>query len=387
MALNVKQVEKLVRDAKPGSYPAGDGLYLRVSATGTASWAFRYQLNGKRRMMGLGSHKGLTLAEAREKAREAQSAVKRGHDPLETRRDEEPDAVTFEKLAADFIKKREPTWRNAKHGQQWKNTLAMYVYPHIGDKHPDEIETIHIQNVIDPIWNTKRETARRVRNRIELILNYARALGLTDKANPAAWRGHLDAIYTDARKEMTEHHAAMPYEEVPRLMQRLRLERDSLSSRALMLTILCATRTSETLEATWDEINLERRLWVIPGRRMKAGVEHRIPLSDDAVKVLESLPTRSGYLFPGKRKGRPLSNMSMMMALRRLGHGDLTVHGFRSSFRDWAAEETHYPNHVAEMALAHTVSDAVERAYRRGDMLEKRRQMMQEWANYLKTAA
>lgn len=392
MGLTTKQVEKLIRDAHPGATADSDGLYLKVGPTGAASWQFRYQIGGKRRMMGLGACSVLTLAEARDKAAEARKLAKQGIDPLEARRAaevaEKAAVTTFRDAALEYIEAHRAGWRNAKHGQQWENTLAQYVYPKFGDKPVSEVSTEDVLGALRPIWSDKPETANRVRNRIELVLDAARAKGLASGINPAAWRGHLDKLLPKRSKASREHHAAMDYRELPAFYKRLTSDRDSLSAAALQLTILTACRTSEVLLATWDEFDLDNRLWTIPGQRMKAAVAHRVPLSDATMGLLDTLK-RMGqsedYLFPGAKAGKPLSNMAMTMVLRKLGHGDLTVHGFRSTFRDWAAEETHYPNIVAEQALAHTVSNAVEAAYRRGDLLEKRRALMQDWATYCST--
>ena len=390
MALTTKQVDKLIRDARPGATADGDGLYLKVGPTGATSWQFRFQIDGKRRMMGLGACSVLTLAEAREKAAEARKLAKQGKDPLEVRKAaevaEKAAATTFKDAALEYIEAHRGSWRNAKHGQQWENTLAQYVYPKLGDKSVGEISTDDVLGALKPIWTAKPETANRGRNRIELVLDAARAKGLATGINPAAWRGHLDKLLPKRSKASREHHAAMDYRDVPSFYKRLTTERHSLSSVALQVTILTACRTSEVLLATWDEFDLANRLWTIPGERMKAGNPHRVPLSEAALALLNTIIGKGeGYVFPGAKAGKPLSNMAMTMVLRKLGLGDLTVHGFRSTFRDWAAEETHYPNIVAEQALAHTVGNAVEAAYRRGDLLEKRRALMADWASYCVT--
>lgn len=392
MGLTTKQADKLTREAQPGATADGDGLYLKIGPTGAASWQFRYQIDGKRRAMGLGACSVMTLAEARDKAAEARKLTKQGIDPLEARKaaevEEKAAVTTFKTAALDYIESHRAGWRNAKHGQQWENTLAQYVYPKFGDKPVGEVSTEDVLGALRPIWSEKPETANRVRNRIELVLDAARAKGLATGINPAAWRGHLDKLLPKRSKASREHHAAMDYRDLPAFYKRLTTERDSLSAAALQLTILTACRTSEILLAKWDEFDLDNRLWTIPGARMKAAVAHRVPLSDAAIKLLDSIMGMGkgeGYLFPGAKPGKPLSNMAMTMVMRKLGHGDLTVHGFRSTFRDWAAEETHYPNIVAEQALAHTVGNAVEAAYRRGDLLEKRRALMLDWASYCST--
>lgn len=388
MGFTSKQADKMIREAKPGAYADGDGLYLKIGTTGAASWQYRYQMNGKRRMMGLGSCATVGLAEAREKAADARKQVKQGIDPLEVKEAEqtavEAKATTFRELATEYIADHRPGWRNAKHGQQWENTLAQYAFPKIGDKPIAEISTEDVLRILKKLWTEKPETASRLRNRIELVIDAGRAKGLSTAANPAAWRGHLDKLLPKRTKASKGHHAAMDYRELPAFYKRLTEDRDSLSSVALQITILTACRTSEVLLADWSEFDLDNRLWTIPGERMKAGKPHRVPLTDEVLKLLQGIKGE-GYVFPGARQGRPLSNMAMTMVLRRLGHPDLTVHGFRSSFRDWCAEETHYPNIVAEQALAHTVGNAVEAAYRRGDLLDKRRALMADWATYCTT--
>lgn len=389
MGLTVKQVEKLIREAAPGATADGDGLYLKITPTGSASWQYRYQIAGKRRMMGLGACAHVTLAEARQKAAEARKQVKQGIDPLDVKEAEQTavkaQQATFRDVAKDYIDDHRAGWRNAKHAQQWENTLSTYAFPKIGDKPPQEVTTEDVLGILKMIWQAKPETANRVRNRIELVIDAARAKGLSSAANPAAWRGHLDKLLPKRSKISKTHHAAMDYRDLPAFFKRLKGGRTSLSSVALQLTVLTACRTSEVLLADWQEFDLSHKLWTIPGERMKAGRPHRVPLSDAVLALLKDLDSKKGYLFPGARQGRPLSNMAMTMVLRKLDHPELTVHGFRSTFRDWCAEETHYPNIVAEQALAHTVGSAVEAAYRRGDLLDKRRALMADWATYCTT--
>jgi integrase len=386
MPLNVKQVEKLIREAKPGATADGFGLYLRITATGNASWQYRYQLQGTRRTMGLGACTAVTLADARTRAAEALGLVKSGKDPLKEREAQALQAVkktkTFKDVADEYIASHRHGWKNAKHAQQWENTLTQYVHPLLGSKQVDSITTNDVLAVLKPIWQTKAETAARIRSRIELVIDAARAHNLTDAPNPARWKGHLDKLLPKRSKTSKGHHSALDYQQMPALYQRLSAERDSLSATALAITILTACRTSEVLLADWAEVDLDTKIWVIPAKRMKAGNEHRIPLSNKVIALFERLPTREGYLFPGAKQGKPLSNMAMTMVLRKLGRDDLTVHGFRSTFRDWAAETTNYPNIVCEMALAHTIINAAEAAYRRGDLMERRRMLMNDWANY-----
>lgn len=392
MGFTIKQVEKIIRDGTPGAFADEAGLYLKIGPTGAASWQYRFQINGKRRMMGLGACAVVTLAEARDKAADARKQVKAGIDPLEAAKAAEIEAqaeartVTFKELAREYIADHRAGWRSAKHAQQWENTLETYVFKKIGGKHPAAITTEDVLGVLKPIWTKKPETASRVRNRIELIIDAARAKGFSAAANPAAWRGHLDKLLPKRTNATRGHHAAMSYQAIPAFFARLTDDRTSLSSVALQVTILTACRTSEVLLAEWSEFDLENRMWIIPGERMKAGRPHRVPLSDTVLALLNGIKGRSKqYVFPGARTGRPLSNMAMTSVLRNLGHNDLTVHGFRSTFRDWCAEETHYANIIAEQALAHTVGDKVEAAYRRGDLLEKRRALMADWASYCTT--
>ncbi|MGE4337380.1 MAG: tyrosine-type recombinase/integrase [Pigmentiphaga sp.] len=387
--LTARKVESLIRGGTPGTSGDGGGLYLQIASNGSASWLYRFQLNGKRRNMGLGSCDLVTLATARERRDDARKLVAAGVDPIEHRKAAENAAkaatVTFDKCCSDYIASHRSGWKNAKHAQQWENTLATYAAPVIGHLKPEDVTTSHVLTILEPIWKSKPETASRLRNRIELVLDAAKAHGLRCGENPARWRGHLDKLLPKQSKVRSRtHHAALPWRELPDFMQEL-AERSDLTHAAMQLTILTACRTSEVLGATWSEINQDEHVWIIPASRMKAGKEHRVPLTSAALSVLEKLPRvdDNPHLFPGLRKGRPLSNMAMLMGLRRLGRGDLTMHGFRSTFRDWAAECTPHPNFVVEMALAHTVGNAVEAAYRRGDLLTKRRALMQDWANYL----
>ncbi|HAQ87440.1 MAG TPA: integrase [Pseudomonas sp.] len=390
--LNPKQVENL---AEPGTYEDGDGLRLVVKATGRKSWVMRYQLNGKRREMGLGGFPDIGLKAARQAAADQRKLLTAGADPMATRDAEREalrasqmaaaaKAVTFKKVATDYIAAHRAGWKNVKHAQQWENTLATYAEPIIGHLPAAEVSTAHVLEILQPIWITKTETASRVRNRIELILDAAKARGLRDGENPARWRGHLDKLLPKrAKVRAVEHHTALPWPELPAFMEEL-AKHEALSYAAIRLTILTACRTSEVLGATWDEVDLESHTWTIPAARMKAGKDHRVPLSDAAQKVLGSLPRidESPYLFPGAKQGRPLSNLAMLMGLRRMGRGNLTMHGFRSTFRDWAAERTQYPREVCEMALAHKIAEGAEAAYWRGDIFEKRRALMADWAKY-----
>lgn len=398
--LTAKTVEKLIKSGEAGLTSDGEGLYLKVTAGGSgASWVFRYKIDGKSRYMGLGKYPETSLSEAREKAHEARKLSKSGVDPL-TARDNEREAkrqehqaalakaTPFKIIAASYIAAHRSGWKNAKHAQQWENTLTTYAEPIIGHLPASEITTAHVLEILQPIWTEKTETANRLRNRIELVLDAAKARGLRDGENPARWRGHLDKLLPKRSKvRAIEHHPALPWPELPAFMAKL-AKHDELTYKAMRLTILTACRTSEVLGATWAEVDLEARTWTIPAARMKARKEHRVPLSDAAIDVLNSLPRIAGslYLFPSTRQGKHLSNMAMLMGLRRMDREDLTMHGFRSTFRDWAGEHTNYPREVCEMALAHKVADGAEAAYWRGDIFEKRRALMADWGQYATTA-
>lgn len=394
--LTAKTIEKLVKDGTSKMHNDGDGLYLRVKSPGSASWLYRYRTNGKLRDMGLGAYPAVTLSEARDLATDARKLAKTGTDPLEARKRSRAElaveqrraaalATTFESVAQDYIDSQRAGWKNAKHASQWSNTLATYAFPVIGDLPPNEITTEHLLKILRPIWTQVPETASRVRNRIELVLDAAKAVGLREGENPARWRGHLDKLFPKRSKvSRVVHHPALPWQEAPAFITELR-NHNSLSHRALEMTILTCCRTSEVLEARWDELDLNEGIWTIPEERMKAGKSHRIPLTSPLRSLLESLNRidDSPFLFPGQKEGKSLSNMSMLMTLRRMGYKHITVHGFRSTFRDWAAENTSHPRDVCEQALAHTLESSVESAYRRGDMFEKRRKLMEDWAQYL----
>jgi integrase len=364
----------------------GGNLYLQATIgkdeTVRRSWVFRYELDGRRHDLGLGSLDTLNLPEAREKARLLRQQLVEGIDPFEAKRQAKKErlaklaaearAMTFRQCAEECIKSHADGWKNAKHRAQWRSTLESYAYPVLGDLAVDDIATAHIVRVLQPIWKEKPETASRVRGRIEKVLGWASVRGFRSGDNPARWRGHLQELFAAKGKvRPVEHHAALSFTDVPAFMADLR-SRNSLSARALEFTVLTAVRTGETIGATWDEIDFAAKVWTIPAARMKAGKAHRVPLSDRAAEILASVPREGEHIFP-------LSNMAMLELLRGMRPGT-TVHGFRSSFRDWAAERTSYPNHVAEAALAHTISDKVEKAYRRGDLFEKRRRLMADWA-------
>lgn len=385
--LSALQVTKL---SKPGLYADGNGLYLQVTKSGAKTWIFRYALGGRRRDMGLGSTTITTLAEARERALDAKRQVASGVDPIESKRAlaaakavEVARTMTFKQVAEAYIEAMRPGWKNEKHAGQWTSTLEAYAYPTLGSLPVGGVDTNLVVQVLEPIWNTKTETASRLRGRIEAVLDYGKVRGYRDGENPARWRGHLDHILPHkADVAQVEHHAALPYAEMPTFWPQLQAQ-DGLGARALELAILCASRTGEVLGATWGEIDLDGKLWTVPAARMKAKNEHRVPLSDPAVSLLRKLhAVRTGDLvFPGQRPGKSLSNMAMTMVLRRM-KVDATSHGFRSTFRTWVAEKTGYPDAVAEAALAHSLGDAVFLAYQRGDLFDKRRRLMDEWANY-----
>jgi integrase len=377
--------------AQPGMLADGKGLYLRVGPTGAKSWIFRYRNGGQRHDLGLGSYPDISLAEARERAYVQRRLRLDGHDPLTKRRTERAQrrldaakAMTFRQCAEAYIKAHQPGWRNTKHGAQWSATLGTYAYPVFGELPVAAVDVGLVMKAVEPIWSTKPETASRVRGRIESVLDWATAREYRAGENPARWRGHLENLLPKKTKvHAVEHHAALPYVEVASFLVELR-KLETVAARALEFAILTAARTGEVLGARWDEINMADRLWTIPAARMKAGKEHRVPLSDAALAILEKMAEqRSGdYVFPGGVAGRPRSNVAMFKVLRRMKRDDLTVHGFRSTFRDWAAERTGFPQEVAEMALAHAVADKVEAAYRRGDLFEKRRQLADAWARF-----
>lgn len=380
-----------VKTAGPGKYEDGGGLRLVVSNTGAKKWVLRYTIKGKRREMGLGSFPDVSLAKARDNSSEYRQQASSGIDPIEARLVEPEKTPTFTTCAARYIRAHRRGWKNAKHARQWVSTLKTYARPEIGSKSVDAIATEDILKILSPIWTTKTETAKRVQGRVENILDYAAAHKYRDPLNPARWRGHLDKLLPKpSRVKKVTHHPAMPHSEVPAFMSELS-NNGSLSARALQILILTATRTTEVLKAPWPEFDLEAAVWTIPASRMKGKREHRVPLSDAAMAVLDTLPRVDGnpYLFPGTHEGKPLSNMALLQLMRGMGigvngyRGNFVPHGFRSSFRDWSGEVSSFPRDVAEMALAHTIKNKVEAAYRRGDLFAKRRKMMQEWADYL----
>jgi integrase len=379
------------RSNKPGRFNDGNGLYLQIINAQNKSWLLRYERGGRERWMGLGPLHTYTLAEARERARQARQLLHDGMDPITARETEraakaaaQRRALTFEQATREFFKEHEDGWRNGKHRSQVWNTLERYAFPHIGKMPVAEIATPDVLAALRPIWRTKTETASRVRGRIERVLAWATVNGYRTGDNPARWQAHLQlALPARSKVAAVEHHPALPYAEVPEFMAKL-ANREGTAARALAFTILTAARTGEVTGARWGEIDQDGKVWTVPKGRMKGNREHRVPLSDRAVAILRELPTEQSnpFVFVGPREGSGLSNMAMTAVMKRMGHDKITVHGFRSSFRDWSSERTDFQNHVVEMALAHAVGDKVEKAYRRGELFEKRRKLMDVWAAY-----
>lgn len=407
MPLTAKEIEH----AKPGMHADSNGLYLRVQDSGAKSWIFRFQLNGKRREMGIGTLADQPAKEARGKAAELGALVRSGIDPIEKRRQDEADAIaaaraaeahatTFDEAAAEYIKTHKAAWKNTKHAQQWENTLSAYASPIIGSKSVGVVTTEDVLRILKPIWTSKTETASRLRSRLELILSYAKAMKWRQGENPAMWRGHLDALLPLPTKlKNVRHHPALPYTQIADFVRELRCIQGS-SARALEFAILTATRSGEARLAKWSEIDLDKKLWTVPAERMKAKREHWVPLSSRAIALIEALPKIEDceYLFPTPRDLKPLSDMALTSVVRRMNTTEggapmpwidpqtgaaIVPHGFRSTFRDWSAEVGHYPRELAEHALAHSLPDKVEAAYHRGTMLERRAPMMQQWADYI----
>jgi integrase len=393
-----------VRTAKPGRYCDGDGLYLLVKKSGARFWVFRYRLHGaKMREAGLGRagerRNCVRLSEAREKASVLFRQVRAGIDPLAARdaglaaakaasQDAAVKGLTFREAARRYIEGHSVAWRNAKHAAQWVSTIDAYVNPVFGDLAVADVATVHVLAALEPIWLTTPETASRLRGRIETILDFAKARGWRLGENPAAWKGHL-ALTLPARSKVAkvEHHAALPWREMGDFVQAL-LNQAGIGARALRFAIVTAARSGEVRGARWREIDLANATWIIPADRMKGRREHRVPLSEPALEILREMATArilndpDALVFPGRDAARPLSDMSLTAVLRRMKRGDLTAHGFRSAFRDWAAETTAYPAELVEMALAHAVGNKVEAAYRRGDLFDKRRRLMHDWAAF-----
>lgn len=384
----------IAKQRKPGYYGDGAGLWLQVSASGSKSWIFRYTLAGKQREMGLGSLVTLSLAEARGRAKTCRQLLLDGNDPIALRKSERiagvaerTKAMTFDQCAEAYIQAHRAGWKNAKHAGQWESTLTTYASPIIGALPVAEVDTALVVKVLEPIWQTKTETATRVRGRIEKVLDWATVGKYRAGENPARWRGHLENLLANPNKvAKVAHHPALPWPEVGAFMKLLR-EQAGASARALEFAILTAARSGEVRGATWAEIDLDAGLWVVPAERIKMGKEHRVPLSPVAIKLLKKLPREGELVFAGIREDVALSDMSLTAVLRRMKRTDITVHGFRSTFRDWCAESTNFPREVCEHALAHSLPDKVEAAYRRGDLLDKRTQLMKAWADYCALSA
>lgn len=375
---------KVVRLSAPGLYIDDGGLYLQVTlaqdGTPRKSWLFRYSIHGRPRHMGLGPLAQVSLAEARAARDKARAKIRDGIDPIEVRHTAVTDTptMTFDQCAAAYLKAHEIAWRNVKHRRQWPSTLAAYVSPVFGALPASAVDTDLVMRVLAPLWKSRPETASRVRGRIESVLAWATVRGFRSGANPAQWRHHLDQLLPPRRKvRPVRHMPALPYAEVPALMARLR-EINTVAARALMFTILTAARSGEVTGATWREIDIDAKVWTIPAARMKAGRSHRVPLSDSALAILMSTEDHAEYVFPGERAPK-MASVRLWELLKDTGAG-WTVHGMRSTFRDFVGEETSFPREIAEAALAHAVGGAVEQAYRRGDALSKRRALMEAWA-------
>lgn len=371
-------------------YADGGGLYLQVSRSGTKSWIFRYSLNGREREMGLGPQHTITLADARVMATEARRIKLSGIDPIDARQSERQAkrlenarAITFKQASAAYIKANRAAWKNPKHAAQWESTLTTYADTFFGDQPVAAIDTALVMKALEAIWSEKPETASRLRGRIESVLDWATARGYRTGENPARWRGHLDKMLpARAKVQAVQHHAALPYRDLPAFMSSLRTQ-TGIGALALEFAILTAARTGEVIAASWHEMDIDAATWTVPKERMKAKREHKVFLGERALSILRPLKdaARSDFVFPGNLPEKPLSNMAMLATLKRMNRKDLTTHGFRSTFRDWAAETTEYPSEVVEMALAHAVTNKVEAAYRRGDLFEKRKSLMLDWNN------
>ena len=383
---------KASRIKEPGLHADGGGLYLQVGRGDARSWIFRYTAAGRERQMGLGPAHTVSLAEARDMALELRKVRLKGVDPIEARkvaqetaRRERASAVTFSEAVSEYIRLNKAGWRNDKHAAQWTSTLKTYAEPIIGALPVASIDANDILRVLEPIWIDKAETASRVRGRMEAVLDWSTVRGQRTGDNPARWRGNLEMLLPAKSKvRKVTHHAAIDRADLPKFMAQLS-QQVGTGARALEFTILTATRTSEVLGARWEEIDLQAEVWTIPAERMKAGKGHKVALSEQALAVLKPLAAvrTSEWIFPGEGRTKgPLSNMAMLKVLKRMNRADLTTHGFRSTFRDWAAETTSTPGEVVEMALAHTIASKVEAAYRRGDLLEKRRRLMKAWGQY-----
>jgi integrase len=388
--LSALEVKRLTR---PGRHAVGfiSGLLLVVKESGNKSWILRTMVGSKRRNIGLGGYPEVSLAEARDKAKEIKKQIQEGIDPIEEKKAKKralsalSNRLTFAQAAISCHKQKSSEFKNDKHAKQWISTIERYANPIIGDLPVDEIDLHHILSVLEPIWHSKTETASRLRQRLEAVLSWATVSGHRTGDNPARWQGHLDAVLPKPGKlKKVKHHSALPWQQIGLFMRDLR-KRSGMAARCLEFIILTACRSGEARLATWDEIDLENHIWTIPADRMKAGKEHAVPLTDDAVTLLKALPRFEGsqYVFPAARGGA-LSDMAISAVCRRM-KVEAVPHGFRSTFRDWCSENTNFPREVAEMALAHTIESKVEAAYRRGDLMEKRRKLMEAWAGFCNT--
>lgn len=393
MALSLNRLSALAvgRAKVPGYYCDGGGLLLQVSRSGSKSWIFRYRMNGKQREMGLGSLLAVDLADVRERARQCRMLLLDGNDPIAARRDrqvagalERARQMTFDQCAKAYIAAHRHSWKNAKHSAQWESTLATYVAPVIGDLPVAAVDTDLVVKVLSAIWLTRTETATRIRGRIECILDWATVSGFRKGDNPARWKGHLDNLLANPNRiAPVKNRPALPWQEIGGFMQVLSA-REGCAARAVQFAILTAARSGEVRGARWCEMDLNEGVWTVPAERMKAGKEHRVPLAPAARALLENLPRQGDLVFPGRKRETQLSDMSLTAVLRRMQRGDITMHGFRSTFRDWCAESVgnFFSREVCEHALAHSLPDRVEAAYRRGDLFEKRVLLMRAWADF-----
>lgn len=388
MAIHKLTAAAVEKKKAPGRYGDGGGLWLHVAKSGTKSWVFRYMIDGRSREMGLGALHTVSLKKARLKAQACRELLDDDVDPLEDRerrRAATRQSKTFADCTRAYLDAHGDKWRNEKHRWQWENTLARFAFPVVGNMPVSDITVQHIVKILEPIWKTKNETAVRTRGRVEAVIAWARVMGFCEGDNPAKWTNNLDKLLpapSEVRK--VQHLASMPHAQVPEFVAKLR-QQPGIAARALEFTILTAARTNETIGATWSEIDLDAATWTVPADRMKAGKDHVVPLSDRAVEILREMEgvRSSDWVFPGWKKGNPLSNMAMLTVIKKaMAMRGVTVHGFRSSFRDWVADATDFPREVAEHSLAHQLPDKVEAAYQRSTMFDKRRELLTAWADF-----
>jgi integrase len=390
MAIEKLSATKIGRLMKPGRHGDGGGLYLQISKTGVKSWIFRYEINGSEHFMGLGPLRAVDIRQAREGARVARACLARKADPLQERARVATEKKktklngcrkAFNECAVEYIEHHKNGWKSVKHRKQWESSLKAYALP-IGKMFVDEIDTAHVLRVLQPIWLTKTETASRIQKRIERVLSWATACKYRAGDNPARWDGHLQEILLKpSRIKAVRHHPSLPYQEIREFFRCLNAQ-EGIGARALEFLILTTCRTSEALHARWQEIDFTRRTWTIPPERMKNGRQHRIPLSDGALKILRALQGHPDWVFPNMKQDNPAYGSVMLDMLGKMGRTDITVHGFRSTFRVWAAEQTGYAQEIVKMALSHKQASAVERAYQRSDLFERRRGLMRDWADW-----